>query len=75
VTVPAPGPEAEVKGVVESVLPQGLYRVKCEDGNTRTVSLTGIPKQTIVRVIAGDKVIIEVSPFDPTRGRIKVRIS
>jgi translation initiation factor IF-1 len=65
----------EVKGVIESVLPQGLYRVKCEDGNTRTVALTGIPKQTLVRVIAGDKVIIEVSPFDPTRGRIKSRIS
>jgi translation initiation factor IF-1 len=64
----------DVKGVVESALPQGLYRVKCEDGNTRTVALTGIPKQTVVRVIPGDKVIVEVSPIDPTRGRIKVRI-
>jgi translation initiation factor IF-1 len=64
----------EVKGVVESALPQGLYRVKCDDGNTRTVALTGIPKQTVVRVIPGDRVIIEVSPIDPTRGRIKVRI-
>jgi translation initiation factor IF-1 len=52
-----------------------LYRVKCEDGSTRTVALTGIPKQTIVRVIPGDKVVIEVSDLDPTRGRIKVRIS
>jgi translation initiation factor IF-1 len=64
----------DLKGVVESALPQGLYRVKCEDGNTRTVALTGIPKQTVVRVIPGDKVIVEVSPIDPTRGRIKVRI-
>jgi translation initiation factor IF-1 len=64
----------EVKGVVESALPQGLYRVKCEDGNTRIVALTGIPKQTVVRVIPGDRVLIEVSPIDPTRGRIKVRI-
>jgi translation initiation factor IF-1 len=38
------------------------------------VALTGIPKQTVVRVIPGDKVIVEVSPIDPTRGRIKVRI-
>jgi translation initiation factor IF-1 len=65
----------EVKGVVESALPQGLYRVKCDDGNTRTVALTGIPKQTVVRVIPGDRVIVEVSPIDPTRGRIKVRIT
>jgi translation initiation factor IF-1 len=64
----------DLKGVVESALPQGLYRVKCEDGQTRTVALTGIPKQTVVRVIPGDKVIVEVSPIDPTRGRIKVRI-
>lgn len=65
----------EVQGVVERTLPQGLYRVKCDDGNVRTVALTGIPKQTLVRVIPGDKVIIEVSDLDPSRGRIKVRIS
>ena len=64
----------EVKGVVERALPQGLYRVKCEDGTTKTVARTGIPKQTLVRVIPGDRVIIEVSPIDPSRGRIKVRI-
>jgi translation initiation factor IF-1 len=64
----------EVQGVVERTLPQGLYRVKCEDGSIKTVALTGIPKQTLVRVIPGDKVVIEVSDLDPTRGRIKVRI-
>jgi translation initiation factor IF-1 len=63
----------EVQGVVEKTLPQGLYRVKCDDGNIRTVALTGIPKQTLVRVIPGDKVIIEVSDLDPSRGRIKAR--
>ena len=63
----------EVQGVVERTLPQGLYRVKCDDGNIRTVALTGIPKQTLVRVIPGDKVIIEVSDLDPSRGRIKAR--
>jgi translation initiation factor IF-1 len=68
------GTSREVKGVIEAVLPHGLYRVKCEDGQSRTVGLTGIAKQTTVRVIAGDKVIIEVSAVDPTRGRIKVRI-
>jgi translation initiation factor IF-1 len=64
-----------VQGVVERTLPHGLFRVKCADGNIRTVALTGVAKQTIVRVKPGDQVIIEVSPFDPTRGRIKVRIS
>jgi len=64
----------EVKGVVERALPQGLYRVKCDDGSTRTAALIGIPKQTIVRVVPGDRVVLEVSELDPTRGRIKVRI-
>jgi translation initiation factor IF-1 len=65
---------ANVQGVIERALPQGLYRVKCDDGSVRTAALTGIPKQTIVRVIPGDRVILEVSELDPTRGRIKSRI-
>jgi translation initiation factor IF-1 len=64
----------DVQGVIERTLPQGLYRVKCDDGSVRTAALTGIPKQTIVRVIPGDRVILEVSELDPTRGRIKSRI-
>jgi len=67
-------PPKQVKGVIEATLPQGLYRVKCDDGSVRTAALTGIPKQTIVRVIPGDRVILEVSELDPTRGRIKSRI-
>jgi translation initiation factor IF-1 len=64
----------EVAGVIAETLPQGLYRVKCDDGQLLTASLTGVPKQTIVRVIPGDKVSLEVSPLDPSRGRIKARI-
>lgn len=65
----------EVTGVVKETLPQGLYRVRTEAGEVLTVSLTGVPKQTIVRVIPGDPVLVEVSPVDPTRGRIKARLS
>jgi translation initiation factor IF-1 len=64
----------EVGGLVEKTLPQGLYRVLCDDGSTITAALIGIPKQTIVRVVPGDRVILEVSDLDPTRGRIKARI-
>jgi len=70
-----PGPSSNtVTAVVEAVLPQGLYRAKTDDGVTLTVSLTGIPKQTIVRVIPGDRILVEVSPLDPSRGRIKERL-
>jgi translation initiation factor IF-1 len=64
----------EVTGVVKETLPQGLYRVHAEKGEILTVSLSGVPKQTIVRVIPGDRVIVEVSPVDPSRGRIKARL-
>ena len=67
-------PPKQVKGVVEAALPQGLYRVKTDEGEILTVSLTGIPKQTIVRVIPGDRILVEVSPLDPSRGRIKDRL-
>ena len=63
-----------VKGIVTATLPQGLYRVRSEDGAVLTVSLTGIPKQTIVRVIPGDRILVEVSPLDPSRGKIKDRL-
>lgn len=63
-----------IEGVVEEVLPQGLYRVKTKEGATLKVSLSGIAKQTLVRVIPGDRILVEVSPLDPGRGRIKDRV-
>jgi translation initiation factor IF-1 len=65
----------EVAGVIMATLPSGLYRVTCADGSVVTASLSGVPKQVTVRVIPGDKVLLEISPLDPSRGRIKVRIS
>jgi translation initiation factor IF-1 len=63
-----------VKGIVEAALAQGLYRVKCEDGRIVNASLSGVPKQTIVRVIPGDRVLLRVSDLDPTRGKIQERL-
>jgi translation initiation factor IF-1 len=63
-----------IEGTVEEVLPQGLYRVKTKEGATVKVSLSGIAKQTLVRVIPGDRILVEVSPLDPGRGRIKDRL-
>jgi len=57
-------------GVVERVLPQGLYRIKLAHGPSVTASLGGIARQTTVRVLPGERVTVEISPFDPTRGKI-----
>jgi translation initiation factor IF-1 len=61
-------------GVIEAALPRGLYRVGLESGEKVTASIGGAAKQTIVRVIPGDRVLIERSPFDPTRGKITRRL-
>ena len=64
----------EVEGVVEEVLPSGLYRVGLQSGDKITVSIGGVARQTTVRVIPGDRVLIEISELDPTRGKIKSRL-
>jgi translation initiation factor IF-1 len=62
------------QGVVEECLPQALYRVGLKNGTKILASIGGVARQTIVRVIPGDRVLIEIAPFDPTRGKIKVRL-
>ena len=68
------GDERDVLGVVEECLPQALYRVGLKNGTKILASLGGVARQTIVRVIPGDRVRIQITPFDPTRGKIKVRL-
>ena len=64
----------EVEGVIEAALPQDMYRVGLKSGEKVTASIGGQARQTTVRVIPGDRVLIEVSPLDPTRGKIKNRL-
>ncbi|MCA9600561.1 MAG: translation initiation factor IF-1 [Polyangiales bacterium] len=61
-----------VSGVIEAKLPRDLYRVRTSDGKTVVASASSEARRVVVKLIPGDQVTIEVSPFDPTRGRIKV---
>lgn len=63
-----------MQGTVEKALPKGLFRVRCDDGQVISASLGGVARQVTVKVIPGDRVVLEVSALDPTRGRIKRRI-
>ena len=67
----APGRETE--GTVERALPKGLFLVRCDDGHPVTASLGGVARQVTVKIIPGDRVVLEISALDPTRGRIKSR--
>jgi translation initiation factor IF-1 len=62
-----------MEGTVEKALPKGLLRVRCDDGRIVIASLGGVARQVTVKVIPGDRVVLEISPLDPSRGRIKSR--
>ena len=63
------------RGTIEEVLPRALYRVRLDDGARRTASATNKLRQVTVKLLPGDGVTVEISPYDPTRGRIKERLT
>lgn len=62
-----------VDGTIEAVLPKALYKVRLASGETVTASIDAAARRVIVKFLPGDRVTVEVSRFDPSRGRIKAR--
>ncbi|KKU52925.1 MAG: translation initiation factor IF-1 [Candidatus Sungbacteria bacterium RIFCSPLOWO2_02_FULL_47_9] len=62
------------EGIVEEALPGTLFRVKLADGNVVLAHLAGKLRLNYIHVLPGDKVRIEVSPYDETKGRIVLRM-
>jgi translation initiation factor IF-1 len=63
------------RGTIESVLPRALYRVRLDDGGEVTASLSAKARQVTVKLLPGDGVMVEISAYDPTRGRIQERLT
>lgn len=63
----------EMRGKVDEILPDSRFRVTLENGHGLTAYLGGKMKQHSIRVIAGDEVSLEMSPYDLTKGRIVFR--
>ncbi|HXF65269.1 MAG TPA: translation initiation factor IF-1, partial [Burkholderiales bacterium] len=63
----------EMTGVVEEVLPNVVFRVTLENGCAVTAYASGKMRQRRVRILAGDRVTVELSPYDLTKGRINFR--
>ena len=63
----------ELEGTVTEVLPNATFRVAVNGGHEVLTTLGGKMRQFRIRVLAGDMVKIEVSPYDLTRGRIIYR--
>lgn len=63
----------EVEGTVKEVLPNATFRVVLENGHEVLAYLSGKMRQYYIRVLEGDRVKVEVSPYDLSRGRVTYR--
>jgi translation initiation factor IF-1 len=63
----------EVKGTVVEALPNATFRVKLENDHEVLGHLSGKLRMNFIRILPGDKVTLELSPYDLTRGRITWR--
>jgi translation initiation factor IF-1 len=63
----------EVMGVVIKVLPATMYKVKLENGHEVLAHISGKMRKFFIKIAAGDRVTLEISPYDLTKGRIIYR--
>ena len=63
----------ELEGRVTEPLPNAMFRVELENGATVLCSISGKIRMNYIRILPGDKVVVEISPYDLTRGRITYR--
>ena len=63
----------EVEGVVTEAYPNAMFEVKLPNGHTILAHVSGKMRMYYIRIYPGDKVTIELSPYDLTRGRITWR--
>ncbi|MCA9621730.1 MAG: translation initiation factor IF-1 [Myxococcales bacterium] len=61
------------EGEVEEALPNTMFRVRCDNGMQVLTTLAGKMRRFRIRVLPGDRVSVEVSAYDPTRGRLTYR--
>lgn len=64
----------ELSGTVDECLPGTLFRIKCFNGHMVLATLSGKLRVNHIRLLPGDAVTVEVSPYDTTRGRVTWRV-
>ncbi len=63
----------EIEGTVEESLPNTMFRVNIGGGHTILAHISGKLRQNFIRILPGDRVVVQMSPYDLTRGRITWR--
>lgn len=64
----------EMEGTIQEALPNAMFRVELENGHMILGHISGKMRKHYIRILPGDKVKIELSPYDLTRGRITYRM-
>lgn len=63
----------EMEGVVADTLPNTLFKVQLENGHTVMAHISGRMRKNYIRILTGDRVTVELTPYDLTKGRITFR--
>ena len=63
----------EIEGVVVEKLPNAMFKVELENGHQVLAHISGKLRKNFIRILPGDKVTMEMSPYDHTKGRITWR--
>ncbi len=68
------GEGIEVEGTVTEPLPNAMFRVELPNGHKILAHVSGKMRMHYIKILPGDKVVVELSPYDLTRGRIIYRV-
>ena len=63
----------QMQGVVKETLPNTIFRVELDNGHTITAHISGKMRKHYIRILTGDRVTVEMTPYDLTKGRIIFR--
>ncbi|MEY4901180.1 MAG: hypothetical protein RI895_1602 [Actinomycetota bacterium] len=63
----------EIEGTISEALPNAMFRVELENGHKVLAHISGKMRMHYIRILPDDKVVVELSPYDLTRGRIVYR--
>ncbi len=63
----------EVQGTISETLPNAMFRVELENGQIILAYVSGKMRMHFIKILPGDKVLVELSPYDLTKGRITYR--
>jgi translation initiation factor IF-1 len=64
----------QMEGTVMETLPNTMFRVELENGHVVTAHISGKMRKHYIRILTGDKVTVELTPYDLTKGRITYRV-